>query len=161
MIARLGHRRHPVGGRAIALRSAQMSRRSPASNLFELVASSLTRFGALPALWVVATAYVAAVSAALLFPEGGTREYDVVSAVGVAVIVYCFARPCGGVEVWGTCAAPAAIGSILQGLAGAPSWVTFLAMPLALLIARDIDRTDEARPTDPQPGADHLPPLRP
>jgi hypothetical protein len=76
----------------------------------------------------------------------GSARAGVAIALVVLLVAYCVARPNGGVDVFLIAAAPNAIGAILEEVAGTPSWLAIVFVPIALFLARDADKTDGRTP---------------
>lgn len=112
-----------------------------------------SRFGALPALPLVVLFFVLAGVAALTTDEATS------TAVGVALvamlIAYCVARPAGGVDLFFAVAAPNAGWQVANDLFGAPLWVYFALLPIALIGAWSADHPDEQRDVEAPTSSDH------
>jgi hypothetical protein len=104
------------------------------------VLSAWRSFGRLPALAVVAVLY------ALLLLTGVTLGVSVAESVGVgllsAFLLYCFARPRGGWEVYLLALLPGATAWLLNVLPSAPGWIGLLLVPVSLWMARTEDRRE-------------------
>jgi Zn-dependent protease len=101
------------------------------------VTAAWRRLGRLPALPIVAGFFALAILAGLVL--GDASPY-----VGVALfamfIVYCVARPAGGMDVFTAAALPGAVATLLHEVAGTPRWLGALLIPFALVMARSADR---------------------
>jgi hypothetical protein len=96
-----------------------------------------TQLGELPALWAVAGFFALALLSHLVL--SGAADAVAITALTGALILYCVARPSGGVEVFGFAVAPPAVGTLLHDIAGAPRWLGLLLIPVSLLLARGVD----------------------
>lgn len=110
------------------------------------------RLGAIPSVVAVVTFFVMASLVALVLDEPAATAIEV--ALLVAFIVYCFARPHHGRDVFFVAAAPSAGGTILHDVFGISRlWGLFIFL-VVLPALRDIDRgSDEADGASPSPQA--------
>jgi hypothetical protein len=108
------------------------------------------RLGALPALPVVVLFFAVATAAALL---GDEATMDIVGGVLVlALLAYCVARPANGTDLFFAVAAPGAIAQLAHEFLGAPRWLFFVLLPIALVGAWNADH-DDADDSDPDDDA--------
>lgn len=97
------------------------------------------RVGQLPATLVLLSLLLIAAFGAVLFDQGTGRT--VIGLVLLAILLtYCWARPEDGIDVFWIAAIPNAAATLLHDVAGAPSWIGFVFIPIALWFARDLDR---------------------
>lgn len=103
------------------------------------------RIGGLPALWVLLSFFVVAAIAAIALDD--SARAGVAIALVVLLVAYCLARPSAGMDVFLIAATPNALGAILEEVAGTPSWLALVFVPLALFLATDTDKTDQRTPS--------------
>lgn len=109
------------------------------------------RFGQFPALLMVCSIFALALLAALVLDDVATMAVGV--ALLAAFVLYCFARPQGGADVFGIAAVPAATATILHDIFGTPRWpVLVVLVPLALLWLWAVDRDRRLGPSEPADG---------
>jgi uncharacterized membrane protein len=72
------------------------------------------------------------------------RAYAAFGLVAYGVfLVYCFARPRGGVSLFFIAAAPGATGTLLNDAFDLPRWIGLVLVPVSLWLAREEDREPE------------------
>jgi hypothetical protein len=108
------------------------------------------RLGALPAVVAVGGLSALAGATALLL---GDRAAPVALALLALFVLHCVARPADRGEVLG-CAVLPNVGRILHEAAGAPAWLTYALIPVALLGAFALDGPREE---DDGPALSHPP----
>jgi len=103
------------------------------------------RFGRLPGLAVVVPFFVLLILAALV--SSGTATVVMACVLLAVLLVYCVARRRRGLDVFCSSAVPGAVSTLLHDLAGTPSWIGFVLIPVALVLVWGIDN-DEAAGAD-------------
>jgi hypothetical protein len=93
--------------------------------------------GALPALPLVVGFFAIAGAATLAL--GPTAATAVGVGLVVALLAYCVARPTGGTDLFLAVGAPNAGWQLLRDTFGAPDWVFFVLLPIALIGAWSAD----------------------
>jgi hypothetical protein len=96
------------------------------------------RFGQPPALPVVGSLYALALLAALVLDEPVTMAAGI--ALLAVLVLYCVARPRGGLDVFAITAAPGAAATLLHDIAGTPRWIGVFLIPVALYFVWAEDR---------------------
>jgi hypothetical protein len=100
------------------------------------------RFGALPALPLVVLFFALLAAVSLLVDE--TTAGGVGGVLVVTLIAYCVARPANGTDLFLAVAAPGAIAQLGHELLGAPRWLYFVLLPIALIGAWSADHAEVA-----------------
>jgi hypothetical protein len=87
---------------------------------------------------LVGSFFALALLAALLFEE------SVATGIGIGLlavlVLYCFARQRGGLDVFLFAAFPGAAATLLHDIAGTPRWIGALLVPVSLLLIWSEDR---------------------
>jgi hypothetical protein len=108
-----------------------------------------SRLGTLPALPLVVLFFALAAAATLLGDDTATTAIGV--ALVAALIAYCVARPAGGTDLFLAVAAPNAGWQLAKDLLGAPAWVFYALLPIALIGAWVADHEDDPEDEDDVP----------
>lgn len=108
------------------------------------------RVGSLPAVWVLLAFYVLAGALAATVSDD---TFEWASWIVVALLAtYCITRRADGWNVFLIAAAPNALAALLHRAVGAPIWLGFLLIPVALLLVRTYDQPSRIHET-PGPAA--------
>jgi hypothetical protein len=105
------------------------------------------QFGRVPALILVGSFFAVGIVAALLFEESAATAIGI--GLFAVLILYCVARPRGGLDVFLIAAFPGAAATLLHDIAGTPRWIGALLIPISLLVIWADDR--EARGAEQKP----------
>lgn len=99
------------------------------------------RFGRLPAAPVVGTFFALLLAARLAL---GDAVAWITGPLVALLVLYCVARPAGGLNVFLISASPGALATPLHDIAGTPRWLGVLVIPFALLALHGVDEETAA-----------------
>lgn len=112
-------------------------------------------FGRLPGLLVVGP-FLVALGLISLISSGTATAVLACLPLGV-LVVHCVARPRRGLDVFCSAAVPGVVATLLHDLAGTPTWIGWVLIPLALGLVAAID-ADERAAAAPDEAAQPLAP---
>jgi hypothetical protein len=102
------------------------------------------RLGRVPAVWIVGGFFSGLVLSVAVLPGGAAIAAGL--ALFAVVCAYSLARPRGGWDVVAAAALPSAGWRLAHDLLGAPDWIVYALIPVALWLAWTVDGEDDQAP---------------